>query len=64
MIEHAAWTKGDAYLDKPIKTMRWHKQLLLDVFAVLAMITAGLAMLAVLVIKFCSKHVQRHAKML
>ncbi|KAL3161225.1 hypothetical protein ABBQ38_009591 [Trebouxia sp. C0009 RCD-2024] len=64
LIEHAAWTKGDAYLDKPMKSMHWHQQLLLDVIAVLAMITAGLAVLAVLVIKYCSMHVQRHAKLL
>lgn len=64
LIEHAAWTKGDAYLDKPMKSMHWHQQLLLDVVAVLAMITAGLAVLVVLVVKYCSMHLQRHAKLL
>lgn len=62
LVEHAAWTKGDMYLDKPMKNMPWYQQLLLDVFAVLAVITVGLAVMAVLVIKFWSKHMQRHAK--
>ena len=63
VIEHAAWTQGDAYLDKPIKDMLWYQQVLLDVVAVLSVITAGLVMFAVLCIKLCFKHMQKHAKM-
>lgn len=62
LVEHAAWAKGDAYLDQPIKDMPWCQQLLLDVFAVLSMIAAGLTVFAVLVIQCCSNHMQRPAK--
>lgn len=62
LVEHAAWTRGDAYLDQPIKDMPWYHQLLLDVFAILSMVAAVLAVLAVLVVQCCSKHLKRHAK--
>ena len=42
LIEHTAWTKGDAYLDNPIKDMPWHQQLMLDVFAIFSAIIAGM----------------------
>lgn len=63
LVEHAAWTKADAYLDQPLKNMPWYRQLLLDVFFVLSMVAGGLAVLAVLVIQCCCKHIPRRAKL-
>lgn len=63
LVEHAAWTKGDAYLDQPIKDMPWYQQLLLDSFVLLSTIAAVLVVFLMLVFKTCSKHMQRHAKM-
>lgn len=62
LVEHAAWTKGDAYLDQPIKDMPWYQQLLLDSFVLLSIMAAVLVVFLMLVIKFCAKHMQRHIK--
>ncbi|DBB08133.1 hypothetical protein WJX82_009623 [Trebouxia sp. C0006] len=62
LIEHAAWTQGDAYLDTPLKNMPWYQQILLDVLAVCSAVTAVLAVASLWMYRWCSRHFGKHVK--
>ncbi len=62
LIEHAAWTQGDAYLDTPLKNMPWYQQILLDVLAVCSAVTAVLAVVLLWMYRWCSRHFGKHVK--
>lgn len=55
LVEHAAWTKGDAYLDSPLKNMPWYQQILVDVFAVSSALAAIVAVASLWTCKWCSR---------
>ena len=62
LIEHAAWTPGDAYLATPLKNMPWYQQILLDVLAVCSAVTAVLAVASLWMYRWCSRHFGKHVK--
>ena len=62
LIEHAAWTKGDAYLDTPLKNMPWYQQTLLDVLTVSSAVAAMLGVVSLWAYRWCSKHFRAHMK--
>ncbi len=62
LIEHAAWTKGDAYLDAHLKSMPWYQQILLDAVAVCTAIAAIVAVLSYWSFRWCSRHLRAHVK--
>lgn len=55
LVEHAAWTKGDGYLDTPLKNMPWYQQILVDVFAVSSALAAIVAVVSLWTCKWCSR---------
>ncbi|DBA81000.1 TPA: hypothetical protein ACH3X2_007206 [Trebouxia sp. C0005] len=62
LIEHAAWTQGDAYLDALLKNMPWYQQILLDVLAVYSAFIAVLAVVLLWAYRWCSRHIGKHVK--
>ena len=62
LIEHAAWTQGDAYLDTTLKNMPWYQQILLDVLAVSSAVTAVLGVVSLWMYRCCSRHFGKHVK--